>query len=67
MKTEKLTFRVKATVSKIIEVDVPVNGESMPEVIERGRQMAHDYFSILNDGNEEKYTEESYLIPNHVL
>lgn len=61
MKT--LKFRVTATVTKIEEVKVDDEGMTSDEVEEKGREMAHEQFSVLNDGNAcEKYNEDSVLI-----
>ena len=60
---EKLKFRVTATVTKIIEVEVDLDGKTYDEVIEAGQEMAREQFSVLVDGNEEKYEEDYYLFP----
>ena len=60
MKT--LKFRVTATITKIIEVEVDVEGLLEDEIEDAGRQKAHEQFDCLNDGSEEKYTETSEII-----
>jgi hypothetical protein len=60
MKT--LKFRVTAKVSKIVEVEVDDEGMSPEEVENKGRELAHENFNILNDDNEESYSEDSELI-----
>lgn len=60
MKT--LKFRVTATITKIIEVNVDDEGLSEDEVEELGREKAHEEFSSENDGTEEKYEENSEII-----
>lgn len=60
--TKTLTFQIKATIKKNITVEVDTEGMNENEIMEAGRQQAHEQFSPLNDGNEESYTEDSTFI-----
>jgi hypothetical protein len=61
-KMQKLKFRITATVVKNITVEVDDIGLSEDQVEEIGREQAHQEFSVLCDGTEEKYNESSELI-----
>ena len=63
MKT--LKFRVTATISKVETVEVDDENLTDDEVEEIGRQQAHEQFNCLNDGTEEKYTEDSKVLDDN--
>lgn len=58
----KVKFRVTATITKIVEVEVDDKGLSEDEIEEVAREEAHQQFSSENDGTEEKYEEDSEII-----
>jgi hypothetical protein len=58
----KVKFRVTATVTKIVEVEVDDTGLSEDEVEELAREKVHETFTVENDGTEERYEENSELI-----
>ncbi len=62
MATRILKFRVKATVQKIEEVEVEIDGKTDEEIENEAREMASSQFNILPDGTEEKYEEDYTLI-----
>lgn len=62
MAKRELIFRITATVSKLEKVFVDDDGLSEDEVEDLGRELAHQQFSCLNDGTEEKYNEQSELV-----
>jgi len=59
---KKLKFKVTAKVTKIIEVEVEDDGLSQDEIEEKGREQAHESFSVLCDGDEESYDEDSVIV-----
>ena len=60
MKT--LKFKITATITKIIDVEVDDTNLTSEEVEDIGREMAHESFNPLNDGYEEHYTEDSVIL-----
>ena len=59
----KFKFRVTATVSKLIEVEVdPDQWDDEDELENEARNKAHELFSIVHDGTEERYNEDAELI-----
>lgn len=59
---KQLTFRVTATVVKDITVDVDDENLTEEEIEDTGREMAHEQFNVLCDGQGESYSEDSALI-----
>jgi len=67
MAIKKLTYRVTATVTKDITVEVDEDElEEGQDIEDLGSQLANEQFSILNDDNDEKYTQDTKFIGEFV-
>jgi hypothetical protein len=59
---KKLKFKVVATITKVIEVEVNTRGLSDEQIEEAGRALAHEEFNPNRDFYDEEYTEDSTLL-----
>lgn len=63
MAIKRLKYRVTATVTKDVIVEVDENNlEEGQDIEDLGQELANAEFNILNDDNLEKYTQEASFI-----
>ena len=63
MALKRLKYRVTATVTKDVIVEVDENNlEEGQDIEDLGQELANAEFNILNDDNQEKYTQEASFV-----